>query len=111
MEPEFGGLLWFDREPDFAVIGVGGLLPNGNLHAAHLHGGRAFSEEGDIEIGVIVGVGHARHLRDHAGQVGGTTRRAKPRGAPGGAVVEGILAIRRQRVDVKETVALKVHGS
>ena len=94
---------------NLAVIRIRRGLLNAHLRAADfgLRGG--LRKKRHVQIAFVMRVGHPLHLRQQTRHVARATGGAEPRRAAGGAVVEWILAVRRERVHVKEPVALEVH--
>ena len=108
MQAEGGRLLRVEGDFDPAIVGVVRFLGDRKRGCPHFQFSGGFGIHGEVEVLVVMSVGHSLNLGKQAGHVAWATCGPEPRGSSGGAVIERVLSVCFQRVYVKEPVAFQV---
>ena len=106
MQAEGGRLLRVEETSIQAIVGVVRFLGDHKCGCPHFQFSGGFGIHGEVEVLVVMSVGHSLNLGKQAGHCLGNMR-SEPRGSSGGAVIERVLSVCFE-VHVKEPIAFQV---
>ena len=107
-QAEGSRFLGVERYFNPSLVRIIRLLGNREARASYVNFRGGFRIHCEVEVFIIVGVGHSLNLGKQAGHVARATGGSEPRSSSGRSMVERVLSVRLQGIDVEEPVTLEV---